>query len=113
MRSSQISMSRRHVLGELYGRCTGVSGDIPVYLAGVEPELLGYVNESLGEYSDAFSFFLDEHVCKKLAGGHYEYSFDHEPIDEFHPAGPIKLNSIILVGRTGYAKPIPRRGPRV
>jgi len=108
MQENQIVMARRHVLGELYGRCVSIDDDIPVYMAGDDHELLGHVNESLGHYRDAFSFFLGGDICRKLAAGHYAYTFDYAPIDSVRPNGRLKLTSITLVGRSGYTK-IPRR----
>jgi len=102
-------LSRRHVLGDLYIRCEEIVDDIPVYLEGDERQVLGHVNQSLGHYADAFSFFVEDLVCKKLAAGHYQYSFDYELIDGRLPNSRIKLNAITLIGRSGYAKPILRR----
>jgi hypothetical protein len=106
---SPLSLSRKHVLGDLYVRCDEIIDDIPVYLEGEEPQVLGHVNQSLGHYADAFSFFVEDIICKKLAAGHYQYSFDYESIDGRRSDSRIKLNSITLIGRSGYAKPILRR----
>ena len=76
MAISVLSLSRRHVLGELYDRCEVLAGSIPVYLAGDEPTLLGYADQSLGHYADAFSFHLDPDSCKKLSAGQFGYTFD-------------------------------------
>jgi hypothetical protein len=110
MGNSPLSITRRHVLGDYYGRCNSIVS-IPVYLETTGGEMLGYADECLGHYADAFSFHLSEEVCKKLSAGHFTYSFD---FDYCREAGVsqhrqrIKLNSIILVMRKGYAKPIPR-----
>lgn len=103
-------MTRRHVLGDFYGRCNAIV-NVPVYLDAAGGEILGYVDEGLGHYADAFCFHLADDICKKLSAGHYTYSFDFDYCKE---AGVperrqrIKLNSIVLVMRKGYAKPIPR-----
>ena len=101
-------MTRRHVLGELYGRCDALTERIPVYLAGLEPELLGHVDEALGHYADAFSFHLGDDVCKKLAAGHFTYTFDFTFTDAAQTGtrSRVKLNSITLTGRKGYEKPV-------
>jgi hypothetical protein len=110
MITSPLSITRRHVLGDFYSRCESIVS-IPVYLETVGGEMLGYADEGLGHYADAFCFHLAEDVCKKLSAGHFTYSFD---FDYCREAGiperrqRIKLNSIVLVMRKGYAKPIPR-----
>lgn len=112
MAFTPISISRRHVLGELYSRCDSLKGTIPVYLQGENKrELLGHADEGLGHYADAFSFHLAEDICKKLSSGQYTYSFDYKPSGSATNSrrSRITLKSIILTGRAGYAKPIPRR----
>src|SRR4030095_16184652 len=103
-----LSLSRRHVLGDLYERCDSITAAIPVYLAGDEPTLLGHADESLGHYADAFSFHLDTDSCKKLSAGQYTYqlSYDHTDSKAKGSRGRITLTSITLKGREGYAKPI-------
>ena len=110
METGPISFSRRHVLGDLYSRCDAIDS-IPVYLDSVEGELLGHVNQGLGHYADAFSFHLQSDVCKKLAAGHFTYAFsyqysDPEPQAKGHRR--VKLDSICLVARKGYERPVAR-----
>lgn len=98
---SPLAISRRHVLGDLYGKCDAVVM-VPVYLNSEDGEMLGYVDESLGHYADAFTFHLAEDVCKRLSTGHYEYSFSYEYSDPKAADGRdrrIKLNFICLTGR--------------
>ena len=83
------------MLGELYSRCDSITDSIPVYLAGEEPTLLGHVDQSLGHFADAFSFFIDEVSCKKLCSGQYDYKFDYNKAT----GRSLRLNSITLVGR--------------
>ncbi len=103
-----LSLSRRHVLGDLYERCEAITAAIPVYLATEEPTLLGHVDESLGHYADAFSFHLDTDSCKKLSAGQYTYTlgYDHADPKAKGSRRKIRLTSITLKGREGYAKPI-------
>lgn len=110
-----VSFSRRHVLGELYGRCDELTEQIPVYLGGEIPELLGHVDEALGHYRDAFSFHLEPDVCKRLSAGHYTYSFDYEhtELDQKGSRGRITLRAITLLTRKGYDKPVPRSAAKV
>lgn len=106
-----ISLSRRHVLGELYSRCEAIES-VPVFLDGGDGEMLGYADESLGHYADAFCFHLPEDICKKLSSGHFTYSFEYEltgPDDA--SKNRVKLSRIILNARKGYAKPVPRSKP--
>jgi hypothetical protein len=110
MAYSPIALSRRHVLGDYYSRCDAIES-VPVYLDGTDGELLGQVDESMGKYADAFLFHLSEDLCKKLSAGHFTCSFDFEKVEETD--GPvrrrIKLNSITLIPRKAYAKPLPKR----
>ena len=104
-------MARRHVLGDLYSRCEPAS-NVPVYLNDSAGEMLGFVDESHGKYADAFTFHIADDMCKKLATGHFTYSFDYEFADDDAAASPgrrrIRLNSILLIMRKGYDKPIPK-----
>lgn len=104
-------MARRHVLGDIAARCERLE-NVPVYLNDTSGEMLGYADESLGAYADAITFHIDELLCKRLSMGHFSYGFDYE----FAAAGGaltsgtkrIRLSSIHLVERKGYAKPIAR-----
>jgi len=110
MSNSPISLSRRHVLGDLYDRCDPIAESIPVYLAGDELEVLGHADEGLGHYPDAFSFHLADDLCKKLSAGHFTYSFNYDYADPAKTTGRsrLKLNSITLNPRKAYQKPVPR-----
>ena len=114
MANGPISMTRRHVLGELYARCDAIVDNVPVYLEGDEHQLLGYVDQSLGHFADAFSFFLEDDVCKKLAAGHFSYSCDYQFSDQAQTTSRsrVTLSSITLVSRRGYDKPIARPAAR-
>ena len=111
MAYAPIALSRRHVLGEYYSRCDAIES-VPVYLEAPDGELLGQVDESMGKYADAFLFHLSEDFCKKLSAGHFTCSFDFEKVEETEgaPRRRIKLNSITLIPRKAYAKPLPKRG---
>lgn len=110
MSYSPLSLSRRHVLGELYGRCDPIAENVPVYLDGADRELLGQADQCLGHYADAFSFHLPDDYCKKLSAGHFTYSFDYEHAEPADAGGRrrIKINSITLIARKAYQKPIPK-----
>ena len=111
MVENPVTMARRHVLGELSYRCEPVQ-NVPVYLDVINGEMLGYVDESSGKYADAITFHLAADICKKLAMGHYTYSFDFNYADgvETTPASkrPLRLSSITLISPKDYEKPIPR-----
>jgi hypothetical protein len=79
MTYSPLALKRRHVLGDLYARCENVV-TVPVYLDNQEGEMIGYADESLGHYADAFLFHLPEDICKKLSSGHFLYSFNYDYI---------------------------------
>lgn len=106
-----LSLSRRHVLGDLYSRCDEIKGEIPVYLDGeATPIVIGYVDQSLGHYADAFSFHLDANECKKLSSGQFSFSVNYEFSNrrEAGSRGRVKLTSITLTGRKSYEKPAPK-----
>ena len=111
MTYSPLSLSRRHVLGDLYARCESLTSEVPVYLSGEDRELLGYVNEGLGHYADAFSFHLADEVCKKLSAGHYAYSFECTPSDKKNIGirGRVILDAITLTAGKPYEKPLQKR----
>lgn len=99
MTYSPLAIKRRNILGDIYSRCDTVES-IPVYLNDQSDELLGYADESLGLYADAFLFHLPEIICKKLSTGHFNYVFDCDYSDETLKIGKgrrIKLNCILLV----------------
>ncbi|HTK37226.1 MAG TPA: hypothetical protein VL325_01925 [Pyrinomonadaceae bacterium] len=102
MMYSPLAIKRRQVLGDLYGRCDNIVS-IPVYLDDTEGEMIGYADESLGHYADAFLFHLPEDVCKKLSTGHFVYSFNYDFSDpsDTRPAGKrrVTLVNICLSGR--------------
>ncbi len=105
-------MARRHVLGELNYRCEPVQ-NVPVFLDNNTGEMLGFVDESHGDYADAITFHLADDVLKKLATGHYTYSFEYDYADGNDVAAApskrrVKLSSITLVSRKGYQKPVAR-----
>src|SRR5688500_8918483 len=108
MALATLSLSRRHVLGNLYGRCNSISGSIPVYLAADEPELLGYADEGLGPFADAFTFHLDAESCKRLSVGQFSYSIDYanSRVATDKARGRVTLVSITLVRHKGYEKPV-------
>lgn len=110
MSSGPISVSRRHVLGDLYNRCEPISS-VPVYLGSVEGEVLGHVDQGLGHYADAFSFHLADDVCKKLSAGFFSYAFDYQYSEQEAEPGRLRkvvLNSICLIARQNYERPIAR-----
>jgi hypothetical protein len=118
MTEQPLSMTRRHVLGQLYGRCEPITESIPVYIAPLDeheaPTLAGHVEQSMGVYADAFTFHLPQDVCKALSAGYYSYSLEYEHSDTANSTSQsrIRLTSILLTARQNYTKPIPR-GTRV
>ena len=103
-----LSLSRRHVLGDLYHRCDAITDNIPVYLTNEnEPTLLGNVDQSLGHFADAFSFHLESDDCKKLSSGQFAFSVSYELSDpkEKGSQSRVKVTSITLTPRKSYEKP--------
>ncbi len=100
MTYSPLAIKRRQVLGDLYPLCDNLE-NVPVHLDNADGEKIGFADESLGHYADAFLFHLPEDVCKKLSTGHYIYSFDYDYTDPDADGSPrrITLNYIFLTGR--------------
>lgn len=108
MTYSPLAIKRWHVLGDLYKRCENIES-IPVYLNDASGELLGYADESLGHYADAFSFHLDEDVCKKLSSSGYNFAFDYDSVEEAavdNGRSRVKLNCILLIARKSVEKKV-------
>jgi hypothetical protein len=96
-----LAIKRRFILGDIYNQCNTV-GSIPVYMNNKSEEPLGYADESLGHYADAFLFHLPELICKKLSSGHYDYVLHFDYSDKTVPISKksrIKLNCIMLVSK--------------
>ncbi len=89
-----LTLKRRHVLGNLYGRCENIES-IPVYMGAVTEEPIGFADESMGRYGDAFTFHLPEDVCKKLSSNGYVVAFDYDVSSE--NGRKFKLNHFVLV----------------
>jgi hypothetical protein len=101
MAYSPLAIKRRNILGDLYNFCETVE-NIPVFLENETEEQVGFADESLGHYADAYLFHLPEDICKKLSTGHYNYAFDYELLENDESDAKqkrIKLNHIMLVGR--------------
>lgn len=110
MTYNPLAIKRRDILGDLYDRCEPISS-IPVYLNDTSTEPIGFVDESLGHYVDAFLFNLPEDVCKKLStNGSYDIAFDYDFLDKNNKSthSRIELNHILLVARQP-SLPIPRK----
>jgi|CXWL01.1.fsa_nt_gi hypothetical protein len=107
MKYSPLSISRRHVLGDLYGRCDHLES-IPVFLTDDQTEPIGHVDEGLGRYADAFCFHLSDDDCKKLSTGNFTFSFDYDTAATGSAEmrnRRVTLKSIILNPRKAYEKP--------
>jgi hypothetical protein len=108
MKYSPLTLSRSRVLGGLYTRCERLATKyISVYLNDASGEKLGVVDESQGQYADAFTFYLSEENCKMLAGGKYDYSFDCQlsesaSVTPSRSKRPIQLISMYLTARKTY-----------
>jgi hypothetical protein len=100
MAYSPIAIKRNRILGDLNSRCEPIDENLPIYLNHESGELLGYADESLGRYADAFVFHLSEEVCKKLSTNSYEcgLNYDYVKGDGSKPRR-VKLNFIVLTPR--------------
>lgn len=104
MKYSPLAIKRRNILGDIYGKCEVVES-LPVYIEDKSEEPIGFVDESLGRYADAFVFHLPEDFCKKLSTGSYEVFID---FDKPNRENRIKLNHIVLVSKK-LPVAVPRR----
>lgn len=101
MSYSPLAVKRNYVLGKIYKQCDAIAS-IPVYMNDSAGELLGYADESLGHYADAFVFHLPEIVCKQLSTSHYDYAFGFEYTEKNRKSNHqkrIRLNHILLIGK--------------
>ena len=99
MNYSPLAVKRSNILGEIYKKCDTIES-VPVYLNDSSGELLGYADESLGNYADAFVFHLPETVCKQLSTNYFDYAFDFEYAEKNEKPvhqKRIKLNHILLI----------------
>lgn len=99
MSYSPLAIKRSNVLGNIYKQCDTIES-IPVYMNSQSGELLGFVDESMGRYSDTFLFHLSEPVCKQLSSNHFDYAFDFEYAEKTAQNANkkrIKLNHILLI----------------
>lgn len=103
MAFSPLSLSRRHVLGELYAKCDDITEEVPVFILGDENELIGHVDQGLGHYADALTFHIPDDVCKRLSSGQYTYEFD---IDRSSNNGRVTIRTVFLKPRKPYEKPL-------
>lgn len=105
MSYSPLAIKRRQVLGDLYPVCDPVEM-VPVHIDNADGEKIGYADQSLGHYADAFLFHLPEDICKKLSTGHYIYSFDYDYSDPETTGRNrrITLNYIFLTGRKAVSR---------
>jgi hypothetical protein len=101
MSYSPIAIKRLNVLDKIYNQCDAIE-NIPVFLDNESGELLGYVDESLGHYADAFTFHLPENICKKLSSSLYDYNFGFEYAEKTSSVvnnKRINLKHIVLIGK--------------
>ena len=95
-----ISIARSQVLGSFNSRCEKIEL-IPVYMSEDLETQIGFVDQSLGPYSDAFSFHLPPDMCKRLSSGQFSFSFgyDNKEWAERGQKPRITLNYICLTSR--------------
>jgi hypothetical protein len=112
MSYSPIAIKRSRILGDLNSRCEPVEENLPVYLNHETGELLGYADESLGRYADAFVFHLSEEVCKKLSTNSYECGLNYDYIkDDGSRPRRVRLNFIVLTPRVELVARPPKVKP--
>ena len=92
-----VSISRGRVLGTLNNRCDQVEL-VPVFLSTDMDTQIGFADQGLGRYADAFSFHLPPEMCKKLSTGQFSFSFGyaHEKATEQNRKPRITLTYICL-----------------
>jgi hypothetical protein len=110
MQYSPLAIKRRYILGTLADKCDPVN-QIPVYLDENPDEPIGFADESLGRYVDAFLFHLPEDVCARLAKNGYDLDVNYavyQQTERKRGGERLKLNRIILTSRAP-SSPLPRR----
>jgi hypothetical protein len=111
MQYSPLAIKRRYILGNLADKCDTIN-KIPVYLNDKSGEPIGYADESMGRYADAFLFHLPEDICKRLSTNGYDLEIDYDvsnPEDNARNER-INLNYIILTSKA-INSTLPRRHP--
>ena len=104
-----LTMKRRHILGDLYSRCDAIE-TIPVYLDIKSEEPIGFADESLGRYADAFIFHLPDVICKKFSSNGYSVVTDYELAENNGSSKKrYKLNHFILVAPPSALPMLKRR----
>ncbi|HEX8370011.1 MAG TPA: hypothetical protein VF604_15800 [Pyrinomonadaceae bacterium] len=111
MQYSPLAIKRRYILGKLADKCDTVN-KIPVYLNDRTAEPIGFADESMGRYADAFLFHLPEDVCKRLSTNGYDLEIDYEVSNQESNSKDerVKLNYIVLTSKATNSA-IPRRHP--
>jgi hypothetical protein len=97
MEQNLLNLKRRHVLGNIYSQCENIE-NIPVYLDVKGEEPIGFADESLGRYIDAFSFHLPGDICKKLSSNGYVVAVDYQVSEENKRM--YKINHFVLLAPT-------------
>jgi hypothetical protein len=97
MEQNLLNLKRRHVLGNIYSRCENID-NIPVYLDELSGEPIGFADESLGRYIDAFSFHLPNEICKKLSSNGYIIAVDYKVSEDNERM--YKINHFVLLPPT-------------
>lgn len=111
MQYSPLAIKRRNILGKLTDKCDTIS-KIPVYLNDKSEAPIGFADESMGRYADAFLFHLPEDVCKRLSTNGYDLEIDYDVADQESngKSERITLNYIILTSKA-INSTLPRRHP--
>lgn len=109
MANNSLTLSRKHVLGDLYSRCDPVES-VPIYWSDPSGPMVGFVGEAEGDYSDAFTFHMSDDLCRKLAGGQVLCRFNYEFAGETDQANAktkrrLSLTSFVLTAPPIHGKP--------
>ena len=56
-----VTFARRHVLGQMHSRCESVDM-LPIFMDGDMETQIGYVDENMGRFADAYSFHVPADV---------------------------------------------------
>jgi hypothetical protein len=108
MTHTPLTLSRRHVLGDLYPQCERLTS-VPVFWESVDGSPLGFVEEGTSQYADAFTFHIEEQLCRKLASGQviclFNYEFASASNGGTGGKRRIRLTSFVLSTRQDTDKP--------
>ena len=113
MANNPLTLSRRHVLGDLYAQCDAVT-EVPIFWTDPAGPPIGYVSDTDGKYSDSLTFHMGDEFCRKLAGGqllcqfNYEHTSDAD-VRSSKKSRRLRLTSFVLTSPALHVNPVTKQ----